>query len=97
MGDNLDELGIYAKSFTKEFTKKPADLSETQLKKAKGMAEFLTIIRKLSYFFFSVVVVIVVYSAIQNYNILDIFKIIANIILSIYLLFKLRDLIRGTI
>ena len=81
----------------KEFAKKPEELNEKQLKKATTMATFLTNIRKVSYFFFSVLLVIVVYSAIQNYNLPWIITTISNGVLGVYLLFKLRDFLRGTI
>ena len=79
-----------------EFTRKPEELPPGKLKTAQGVGEKLTQLRKFLYFFFSVGIgfMFVMYA---NSFVAEIFQIIFWVLLVFYILFKIRDYVRGTI
>jgi len=79
-----------------EFTKKPEDLTESQLKKASGLANILTSIRQVSYFSIEMIVMMWVVYTLYNMLIypIDILLILVGVA---YGIFKLRDFVRGDI
>jgi len=77
-----------------EFTKKPEELTESQLKKAEGLAGILTSIRQVSYFAVDILVMGWVFYTLHNFVIFPI-NIVLIAIGVMYTLFKLRDFIRG--
>ena len=79
-----------------EFTKKPEDLTPEKLQQAKGLASIITGIRKGAYFIFYLLSSIVILGFIHG-TIPLLAEYCAMIILLIFMLFKFRDLIRGTI
>ena len=79
-----------------EFTKKPEELSSTQLVKATKLAKALTHLRKFLYFFFSIGTAIAFATIAIEYA--DAWVSYIIIVLMIpYIFFKIRDFIRGTI
>ena len=81
-------------SITDEFKKQPEDLTESQLKKATGLAKILTSLRQVSYI--TVELLVMVYIFINVFQMiafpLDVILIAVGVL---YALFKLRDFIRG--
>jgi hypothetical protein len=77
-----------------ELSKKPEDLTESQLKKAKGLAGALTQIRQICYFAIDIFVVFYVVYSLQQYAMFP-FNFVLILIGVIYALFKARDFMRG--
>lgn len=81
-----------------ELTKQPHELPAEKLKQAEGLAKILTEFRKVLYLFFYFMAVVAILSVLNTYNSApEIIKTIVGILLAIFLLFKVRDLIRGKI
>lgn len=97
MYDAIKETGKTAATTIKgEFTKKPEELPPEKLKQAKGLAGFLTELRKFFYLFFSFMVAgMAVIISWQNGNIYLVYVLVILGIL--FGLFKIRDYLRGTI
>ena len=93
VGDSLKTSGSMLKQ---QVTMKPEQLTKDKLEQAKGLASVLTGIRKGVYFAFplftTAVVITYVKSMIPEYGYWFLI-----VMLIVYGLFKLRDLIRGTI
>jgi hypothetical protein len=79
-----------------QVTATPGSLSPEKLEEAKGLAKILTEMRKFVYFFFSLMIVM---SAVwMASNLADFWiTMIIGIFGIMYLCFKLRDYVRGTI
>ena len=89
MGMNIDIL-------KGEFTRKPEELPEGKLKTAQSLSGRLTQLRKFLYFFFSVGIAFM-FLMYANSFVAEPFQIILWVLTIFYMLFKIRDYIRGTI
>ena len=76
---------------------KPEDLPEKDLKKAKGIADVFTNIRKFLYLFFSIGSAIALFGVAAIVGTNSIIQLILLILTVPYILFKVRDFVRGTI
>jgi len=89
MGMNIDAI-------KGEFTKIPEELSEGKLKAATSLGTRLTQLRKFLYLFFSVGIAFMFLMYADSF-VSEPFQIILGILYMFYVLFKVRDYIRGTI
>jgi hypothetical protein len=90
MGANIDML-------KGEFTKTPEQLTEKQLGTAKTLANIFSFIRRAIYFFFDVSSAVVVYMLMEVFSPDPLILNIVLVFLIVYSIFKIRDLLRGTI
>lgn len=80
-----------------ELTKKPEQLNEKQLGQATALANILTGMRRVSFMIFYLLASMSVIYIIKQTNVVSPVPEIVSIILIIFIIFKIRDLIRGTI
>lgn len=80
-----------------EFTKKEEDLDPVQLQQAQGLAGILTGIRQFSYFFIRSATVAIILYFMMMYNLPIFLLAIYGIFGFFYILFNLRDYLRGDI
>lgn len=97
VGKMYDAGKLAVESLASELTKNPEELKPDQLEKAKGLANVFTEVRKALYLFFYIAAVGTILSVLSSNMAPDIIKLIVTILLVIFLLFKIRDLIRGKI
>ena len=84
-----------------ELTKTPEQLSPEKLNKAKSLATNLTMIRKIIYYGVELITSLVIFNYIQELTygapLGFIINIAVSIMFLIYIIFKTRDFLRGTI